>query len=604
MRALMKSEQLRESEEKWLASVDEDALVARGLSATAFRELARAFLRRADLGNRSWSVNAERVRDAVQELLSFIATRAPDADLVRVRTSFGELAYGEAAGARKAIVVETCMWDRNYIVDTTRMVFDELGYEEMQGVNLILPIRRNTSGALVSIRGDDPGHENESITRFVVRGPDTPEALATLEAELARRMALVGGVATASLRLRKLARELANEYQYIAEQHAEVHDDAVEARAFLEWLLAENYRFYCAAVFERGGHNGDPEKRMPGLHEVEKLGPDLNWEGPSRDIGMLLGRESLSAPFVDVRKSTQSSVFHKKGKLDRVVVRRIDEKGSGAGGVVFIGQFSLQGLATLGAQLPIARRKLRQILDKHEVVASSFQEKAISKAFNTLPIEYLLELDADEIYEVVSGIDEVATSRETLVHLRIQSSRRCASAFVTLADEAFSSDLLDRIENRLRERLRADYSEHRVATGASNTIVLHFFLTGATRRSRPSAKRTSRPRSPISARHGLRGSARSASSVRSTPISSSTTATRTRSPRPTASRPAPRSRGATSPSSRTSSRTTRCASRSSPTPSTTTFFFASITPRAFSSPTSCRSSIVLVCAFSIKTASR
>ncbi len=472
----MKSEQLRETEEKWLASLDEEALVARGLSAAAFRELARAFLRRADLG-RSWSVNAERIRDAVGDLLAFIATREPGVDLVRVR-SLGEMGYGDPNGGRRNIVVETCMADRNYIVDTTRMVFDSLGYEEAQGVNLILPIRRNSSGTLLSIRGNEPGHENESITRFVVRGPDSPEAIAAFEAELARRMKLVADVASASLRLRKLARELANEYQYLAEQQVEVHDDAVEARAFLEWLLAENYRFYAATVFEKGGHNGDPDKKTPGLHETERLGPDLGWEGPSRDVGMLLGRESLHAPFVDVRKSTQSSVFHKKGKLDRVVVRRIHESGSGAGGVVFVGQFSLQGLATLGAQLPIARRKLRQILDKHEVVASSFQEKAIAKAFNTLPIEYLLELDADEIYEVVAGIDEVATSRETLVHLRIQSSRRCASAFVTLADEAFSSDLLDRIENCLRTRLRADYSEHRVATGASNTIVLHFFLTG------------------------------------------------------------------------------------------------------------------------------
>src|SRR5689334_14329048 len=124
----MKAEQLKDSEEKWLASVDDETLLARGLSAAAFRELARAFIRRAEIGGRSWTANAERVRDAVQDLLAFITTRDPNVDLIRVRQANGAT-YGDGAGARRAIIVETCMADRNYIVDTTRMVFEALDYE-------------------------------------------------------------------------------------------------------------------------------------------------------------------------------------------------------------------------------------------------------------------------------------------------------------------------------------------------------------------------------------------------------------------------------------------------------------------------------------------
>jgi glutamate dehydrogenase len=455
-------------------SVDEDGLRKRGVPPEAFQELARAYARRAE-GRFGAPLGDAELGAMLTELAAFIARRSADETLVRVSAlgaADGE-GDGAAAGASRLTVLETCTGDRSYIIDTLRMIFEDLDLAEVHAATLILPVRRDARGKLLSIRGDADGHHNESICRFVLRGAAGETERERLASEVRGRMEAVRQCAAAALRLRKLVREAMNEYQYLAEGHANEREALLEARALLEWLLKDNYRLYAAVAYRPGsnGHALVPETR---------LGPDLGWNGavPPADVSAFLGAEGLTANVIEARKSDRVSSFHKRGKLDELLVRRFDDTGKAAGGLVLFGQFSTQGLETPTGQVPIARRKLDQVLRAEEVVPSSFRENAIVKAFNTLPLEFVLHCDTASVHDVVSAILDATSQRETVAHVKIERLRCAASVFVTVAEEQFSHEVQERIQALLRAELVADSCEHRVSTGVGNSIVLFLYLAG------------------------------------------------------------------------------------------------------------------------------
>ncbi len=436
----------------------------------AFGSFARELLRSGALHRSAGEMASRRALDA----FGFAQVRA--ADEIKIRVANPDDQPGRT-------VVQILQEDRPFLVDSLRMLFERRGLRERVFVHPVLPVGRSPDGVLeVVSAGPEVRHESLIHAEVVPRVED-PDRQAELEADLRRVMETVRDVTDDHRRMVRVVRELGANIEFASRLLEGGLERASKICRFLDWLVED--RFVFVGIRRYG------LKRIEGDVEVW-LVPDAGL-GLWRDDSTSTLREprrgeeipdEVRAIVEDPRlvlidKSRLESPIHRPGRLDRIVVAELDERGETTGFAILFGLFAFRALHTPASQVPLLAERLDQILAADGSPRGSHRYKATVAAFDSAPVEFLLGSDVEGIAELIREIVDSEGSNEASLVLRADRSGRSFYAAVLLPRERYGEDLRGRIRKLLEERTSASTIDDRTSFLEEDTAILHFFCTAA-----------------------------------------------------------------------------------------------------------------------------
>ncbi|MBW3628990.1 MAG: NAD-glutamate dehydrogenase [Gemmatimonadetes bacterium] len=376
-------------------------------------------------------------------------------------------------------VIRAVVDDRPFVVDSVR---EYLSAENLAIRNFIHPIvgvERDEAGEIVRI-GDSTEGTAEALVHIELARIDDPARKEQIRAEVERRL---GDVVAATDDFEAMLRALADTVAMLGEFEDEFPDrsDEVEEVAnFLRWLQDGHFVFLGSRSY-RISHGKRPTievERGTGLG-ILRDEESSSWARPVplSQIEEGVRTRVTSGPLLIVSKSNAESTVHRRGRMDYIGVKVLDERGRVSGERRFLGLFTSKAYAERAEAIPILREKLQQILDSSGAPPGSHDYKEIITIFNSMPKEELLQASTAELEREVQTVLSLIFTNQVRVTLRLDPLGRGVSVMVILPRGRFSGEVRQRIQEALTARFQGEVLNYFLAMSAGDQARLHFYLS-------------------------------------------------------------------------------------------------------------------------------
>ena len=357
-------------------------------------------------------------------------------------------------------VVLTRMPDQPFIVDTIRLALKNAGATWVGGINLVMAVSRDGQGQITALGAEDG--LRESLIRLSTEGITT-EAAATVRKEVEGSLLLSQGTVTDFQAMTNLVDAASYRFTRLADRIPHLADHMRETAELLRWLLSDNFVFM--AVITEDQRLGLANSSVAGLWSSDAF---ERWSPPIDD-----------ASPVTVRKGRDDSRIHRSGRLDEIRIVIPGEHNSPPKHMLIQGLFTYRAITAPGRHVPVLRKVLANILRSQESEAGSYRYKGIANVFDSLPTEFLFTTDADQILHMVERVLEAEQEQQVRVHF--VDNRDTSSTFVLMAlPRSQWNDALRRdIQQLLQRTSEAAAADHGVFLGRFDTMLAHWYLTGA-----------------------------------------------------------------------------------------------------------------------------
>ncbi|MEQ1857855.1 MAG: NAD-glutamate dehydrogenase [Longimicrobiales bacterium] len=390
-------------------------------------------------------------------------------------------------------VVRTNVTERPFIVDTIREFLHREGLAIEHIVYPLLDVERDALGQVVAIRPASDTGAKESLVHCEIARVADPARLASLAAELARRLQDVVRATDDFGPMLHTLGAVESELESRVASDAATTDELAEIRAFLRWLRDGAFVFLGYRGYDLvAGPGGEPSVLVrPG----SGLGVLRN-EAESRfAVPVPLSRLPANmralaehGPVLIVNKSNAEATVHRAARMDYIGIKRVDTAGRTIGEHRFLGLFTSRAYGEIAENVPILRKKLARVLESARVRRGSHDYKAIITIFNSLPREELFVSTTDQIVADVRTVLTSFGTNDVRVTLRDDPLARGRSAMVILPRDRFSGDVRKQIEAALLEAFGGEVLNYHLTLGEGDQARLHFYLSAPEeRRSRADA---------------------------------------------------------------------------------------------------------------------
>lgn len=421
---------------------DADGVLFRSFCQAAATQLRAPYIRRH---------GAQNVPRELTGLFALFQNRAPNS----ISTQLEDRGRGVA-------IVRTSMQDQPFIVDTVRLLLDRAGVTYEAGFHAVVRVRRDQDGAVVAI--DDEDGDLESVAQFEVSGlqdghGDNLCMLLQGNLRLSRSMVrdhramtgMVDGV------LSRLAR--------IASRHPERRTALLEANDFLRWLLSDNFVFM--------GLSGSDALLGFESRDVQDV-----WQAKPHDPSDV-GCFVPSGLPVLVRKGTIESPVHRAGRVDEIRVQVPHEDGEPSHTLLLRGMFTFRAVTQPSRSVPMLRGMLAEVLSEDISRPGSWRYKGVANVFDSLPTEYLFTADKNQVVTMIDRVLDAEAERGTRVFLQQRADDEVTFVLAAMPRRQYDDELRARMEGLLKSMTGATYSDHGVLVGRFETVLVHYYLTGA-----------------------------------------------------------------------------------------------------------------------------
>ncbi|MGE3165065.1 MAG: NAD-glutamate dehydrogenase domain-containing protein [Planctomycetota bacterium] len=409
-----------------------------------------------------------------------------------IRIRCFDVEWGSAPDRQESTVLEVDLRDHPFIVDTIALCLEFNRLHVLSSLHLALPVVRDRNGDLVEIRESVPPEgENgegraavrqEAVVRFEISGRLAADFRASIEQSVRDRLEISDAVTRDFKRMRSALRAVGRNYKKVSASSPEgVSTRLADARDLVDWLLKDYFILMGMSFYPIAELRAEAPQAW-GTHEdlgYTRIPEQDRQRGLENMRSMIPTTEATDGEWVLSYKSQEESLIHRSGKIDNFVLRSCDEAGVTTGFYLLRGLFTFKAIQAQGSQIPLVRRKLEDLLQAREVRRGSLTWKALSNAFDSIPVEFLFEAPSREVANIIDTILYVEKSKELRSHITVDRSNRKALYFLALPRHGYSEDLRRRIEQVLIEGLGATYSDSRVFFGKFETILLTFFFTAA-----------------------------------------------------------------------------------------------------------------------------
>src|SRR6266480_3166607 len=226
-----------------------------------------------------------------------------------------------------------------------------------------------------------------------------------------------------------------------------------EAKSFLKWLDDGNYIFlgFRRYGFEtRGGRDYLPAKPETGLGILR----EMRTESTERSDQPLSPESSAYARRKDlliITKANSRSAVHRAVPMDRVGIKRYDDKGELIGEDRFLGLFTSAAYSRSVREIPMLRLKFKRTLDKAGLDPHSHDGKALVEILETFPRDEFFQITDADLFEIARGILLLQERHRVALFVRRDVFERFVSCYVFVPRDRYTPDFKEQAKKILEE---------------------------------------------------------------------------------------------------------------------------------------------------------
>jgi glutamate dehydrogenase len=379
-------------------------------------------------------------------------------------------------------IVEACMEDSPYIVDTVRDYLRRQGLRIRHFLSPVLVSTRERDGGLLALPAESVEGARESFLHVAMEHIPDEALLARVESALRERLVHMHLAACDHRRLLEQFEAVAQDLEWVAGlpplsgRAAELG----EVAAFLRWLAAGNFVVlgYQEERVEDGGE-GSVRSRMPrtslGICRAEQHSARAASRGRAEP-------PSTGGPLLSVITLAEESPVYPFVPMSEVTIRQPTPDGGVLGESRFWGLFTSRARAEEAADVPVLRRTLAAVWERleHDGVVRGFcDRRELVAIFNSFAREYLLSAATADLVDDICAVlatqpDEVSiTGRETSVG---PEERRLA-VMVSMPRHKFSDTARQRIQHLLATFVGGTLVAAHGAGGEGERACLHVVIS-------------------------------------------------------------------------------------------------------------------------------
>lgn len=354
-------------------------------------------------------------------------------------------------------VVEVLHHDLPFLVDSVRTELNRRGYSIHTLQTTVLSVRRGAKGELVELlpKGTlGEGVSHESLMYLEIDRCSNTGELNTLAMELEQVLAEVRGVVADFEPMKAKIRELLD----LVEQNAfgPAQNDKAEVKSFLSWLLDNHFTFLGYEEFTvesdaDGGHLVYDDASFLGLARLLRAGlgaDDLRIE----DYAVAYLREPRLLSFA---KASQPSRVHRPAYPDYVSIRQIDQDGKVVKECRFMGLYTSSVYGESVHTIPYIRGKVAEVERRSHFDPKAHLGKELAQVLEVLPRDDLFQTPVDELFSTAMSIVQIQERNKIRVFLRKDPYGRFCYCLAYVPREIYSTEVRQKIQQVLMERLKA-----------------------------------------------------------------------------------------------------------------------------------------------------
>jgi glutamate dehydrogenase len=406
-----------------------------------------------------------------------LAARRPQGRaIVGVRTG------GDAVLDPGSDVIDIVTDDMPFLVDSITMELSRHGLSARLIVHPQLRVRRTVDGAMSTVAGlvdgarptDDELAESWMHIEVARLGDGEAKVLAD---DLQRVLHDVRVAVEDSSRMRARAVSLAQALrdEPAGRPGADRAADT-ETASLLSWLAEGRFTFLGYREYDlEQGPDELALRAVPGtglgLLRHDKAGPGSSGVLPPEAAALARDPERLI-----VTKANSRSTVHRPSYLDYVAVKRVDAAGTVTGEYRFLGLYTHVAFTESITAIPVARRKLADVLAHLGLTADSHDGTYVAETLEFYPREELFMTSVPDLAQVAAGVLQLRERRQTRLFLRRDVYGRYISCLIYLPRDRYTTAVRLKAQEILQRGLTGSQVDYSVLVGESPVARLHIVL--------------------------------------------------------------------------------------------------------------------------------
>jgi glutamate dehydrogenase len=393
--------------------------------------------------------------------LDFMAEFKPGAPKLRIYNPQSQKDGWESTHT----VIEIVNDNMPFLVDSVTMEVNRQGLTLHLIIHPVMKTKRDAKGGLSEILSREAGKNgaSESIMHAEVDRQTAPEKLAELEAGILRILSDVRKAVEDYPKMKDNMNRLVAE---IRKPYPEALDpeEIEENRALLAWLADGHFIFLGYRDYDLAKEGDEDVLRVvPGsglgiLRETNLTKVSKSFATVTPEV-----RKLARAPrLLVLTKANSRATVHRPGYLDYVGVKRFDAKGQVLGEQRFLGLFTSTAYNSHAADIPLLRRKVKNVVTKAGFDPNGHTGKALVAILEQHPRDELFQISEDELFETAMGILRLGERQRTRLFVRSDVYGRFLSCLIYVPRENHNTELRDRMRQILMQAFNGLSSEYAV----------------------------------------------------------------------------------------------------------------------------------------------
>ena len=384
--------------------------------------------------------------------------------------------HGWSAGGHT--VAEIVVDDMPFLVDSASMVIAENGLALHLLVHPQFVVRRDVTGVLQEIVGDEKviGSEHDLVR----------ESWMHLEIDRVADPAEHRRLEQALLKVLSDVRESVEDWPKMHEQAVTIAEgldpdklpvsasEVEEARELLEWLADEHFTFlgYREYSFDADRSTLTP---VPGTGlGILRTDPRLDAEVPA--LPPEVSARARERKLLILTKANSRATVHRSSYLDYVGIKEFDENGEPVAERRFLGLLASTAYTESVVHVPVLRRKAVELFKLTGFDPTSHSGKGLLDVLETFPRDELLQAPVEELLPIVTEVLHLQERRAVKLFIRRDVYNRYLSCLVYLPRDRYTTAVRLKMQDILKQAIGAESVEYAAHVTESVLARVHFVV--------------------------------------------------------------------------------------------------------------------------------
>ena len=205
------------------------------------------------------------------------------------------------------------------------------------------------------------------------------------------------------------------------------------------------------------------------LHRQVEVGADVGVPAHLRD-------HARETDLLTITKANSVSTVHRASYLDYIGIKTFDKSGRVTGERRFLGLFTSAVYSRSPREIPLLRHKIERLIEHFGLDPASHDGKAVMHVLETYPRDELFQASVADLIRIVRGIVNLYERHRVRVFMRRDAFDRFYSGMIFVPRDRYSTQVRNKIEALVRDRLRATHIESQVQLSESALARVHMIV--------------------------------------------------------------------------------------------------------------------------------